>query len=124
VTHGDARWFAFDSEVKLAAAAGGASGGHCLAPGCRYRRSVDWTSKRRTNHRRGAQWLPVDGEKVTFDPQRHFATANYRIAKRAFALLGRAVLLVVGAPTGIANWRVGGRSHHPRRGAAAKPPVL
>jgi hypothetical protein len=32
VAHGDARWFALDSKVKLAAAAGGASGGHGLAP--------------------------------------------------------------------------------------------
>jgi hypothetical protein len=32
IAHGDARWFAVDSKVKLAAAAGGASGGHGLAP--------------------------------------------------------------------------------------------
>jgi len=32
------------------------------------------------------------------DPSRHFATANYRIAKGSFALLGRGVLLDFGGP--------------------------
>ena len=32
VAHGDARWFALGSKVKLAAAASGASGGHGLTP--------------------------------------------------------------------------------------------
>jgi hypothetical protein len=32
VAHGYARWLALDGEVKLAAAAGGVSGGHALAP--------------------------------------------------------------------------------------------
>ena len=32
VTHGDARWFAFDCKVKLPAAAGGVPCGHGSAP--------------------------------------------------------------------------------------------
>ena len=32
VAHGDARWFALNGKVKLAAAAGGASGGHGSVP--------------------------------------------------------------------------------------------
>jgi len=32
VTHGDARWFALNREMKLPAATGGASGGHDSAP--------------------------------------------------------------------------------------------
>src|SRR5262249_30917087 len=46
VAHGDARWFALNRKMKLPATAGGASGGHGLAPWLSIWRSVGWTSKR------------------------------------------------------------------------------
>src|SRR5262249_3212500 len=52
VAHGDARWFALNRKVKLPATAGGASGGHGLAPWLSIWRSVGWTSKRCTNGQR------------------------------------------------------------------------
>ena len=48
VAHGDARRFALNRKLKLPATAGGASGGHGLAPWLSIWRSVGWTSKRCT----------------------------------------------------------------------------
>ena len=49
VAHSDARWFALNREVKLPAAAGGASGHWVGLHGHRRGRSVGWSSKRCTS---------------------------------------------------------------------------